>query len=189
MHSPTLLPEHFPAPPANLADFYDLPRFYSESGGIPALTLHDVATIQPVQPSSERVSCWSVHERVFHGGVNYAGVESFKAHGVEIDFWAMPELSAGHRGGDIPFSNLDAFDSDRTGWRESWIEEVQRDFLPQKMTTSDDEDRSTNVKEGFNPRGTAPPSDQLLCLDTTLFLSFPLKAQAYPDISLGESHR
>ncbi|KAL8281546.1 hypothetical protein RQP46_006230 [Phenoliferia psychrophenolica] len=99
----------------------------------------------------------------------------------------MPELSAGHRGGDIPFSHLDAFDSDR-GWRDSWIEEVKRDFLPQKMTTYDEEDRSTNIKEGFNPRGTAPPSDQLLCLDTTLFLSFPPKPQAYPDLSVGESH-
>ncbi|KAL8278476.1 hypothetical protein RQP46_009166 [Phenoliferia psychrophenolica] len=186
---PTLLPEHFAAEPASVAEYYDIPRFHSESK-IPAITLDDVTRVRDssLSPPPERLSCWSILERVVPVGANFGGNKLMESHGVNVDFWPLPELSAGTPGGDIPFSHLDAFDSD-SRWRESWITEVQQDLLPQKKVSPDSivDDKASNIKDGFNPSST-PPTDQLLCMDTTFFVTFPKKAPAFPTLSSRGSH-
>lgn len=66
MRSPTLTPLHFSGLPQDLSVFYDLDRFVRESG-IPAIQLSDLKPFaqDPSQEAViEKISCWSVLERV-----------------------------------------------------------------------------------------------------------------------------
>ena len=63
--SPTLIPVRITAQPASFSDFFDLPRFYHDSGIIAV----DFSAVKPIttpgtlREVTERVSCWSIHEK------------------------------------------------------------------------------------------------------------------------------
>ncbi|GAA5887934.1 hypothetical protein JCM5296_001501 [Sporobolomyces johnsonii] len=168
---PTLLPAHIDGHPENLSTFYDLPRFYHESR-IPAV---EMSRIKPVdwtssRPQNEHLSCWSVQEAT----VGFANLEawSFDLHGIWINHWPLPPMARGLGGFDLAFDALRVFDFDQ--WAKSdWIGRVQRESLPQKKPADGEEfsgDPATNLKDGFDPAGTQPPNDQIMCFDNTLFL-------------------
>lgn len=94
-------------------------------------------------------------------------------------------MARGMGGNDLAFDALRIFDFD--GWaRMDWIERVKSGFLPQ-ITPDFKGDRSKNVKPGFDPVGSPPPDDQILCLDNTLFLGPVMFPEAFPgDIPLED---
>jgi hypothetical protein len=72
-----LTPLHFSGLPQDLSVFYDLDRFVRESG-IPAIQLSDLkpfAQDPSQEAATEKISCWSVLERVA-GNRNFNDGES-----------------------------------------------------------------------------------------------------------------
>ncbi|GAA6058009.1 hypothetical protein JCM3770_006644 [Rhodotorula araucariae] len=169
---PSLMPIHIDGSPADMSSFYDLRRFWQESH-IPAVEFSQVKPldIEGARPQNEHLACWSVQE-LLHG---FANLEtwSFDVHDIWIDHWPLPPLARGLGGFDVAFDALRLFDFD-VGAKQRWIERVQRESLPQKPPANASEpftgDKTTNVKSGFDPAHTAPPDDQVMCFDNTLFL-------------------
>ncbi|KAK4704206.1 hypothetical protein P7C70_g2003, partial [Phenoliferia sp. Uapishka_3] len=178
---PTLLPVHFDALPASFPDFFDIPRFYHETG-IPAIEFSAVKAIGVFgTPQNEGMSCWSTHELTIGEGNLQA--QSFDVHNIWVDHWALPPMTRGMGGHDVAFDALRVFDFD--GWaRNEWINKVKMDLLPQKLPDWKGE-KQANLKDGFDPLGSAAPDDQLFCLDNTLFLGPVMFPEAFPgDIPL-----
>ncbi|KAL8286991.1 hypothetical protein RQP46_003997 [Phenoliferia psychrophenolica] len=172
---PSLMPIHFTADPASFSDFFDLPRFYHESG----IAAVDFAAVKPLKMLNhgppERVSCYSSHEACTGEGNLHP--HSLFAHNIAPDLWPLPSLTRGQGGHDIAFDALRLFDFDRPA-RQSWYENVKENLLPQNSVNYRG-DRAFNIKPGFDPRG-PPPDDQLLCLDNTLFLSSVMFPAPFP---------
>ncbi|BGP42713.1 hypothetical protein JCM10449v2_006725 [Rhodotorula kratochvilovae] len=169
---PSLMPIHIDGPPADMSSFYDLARFWQESH-IPAVEFSQVKPldIEGTRPQNEHLACWSVQELL----LGFANLEawSFDVHDIWIDHWPLPPLARGLGGFDVAFDALRLFDFD-VGAKQRWIERVQRESLPQKAPANATEpfkgDKAKNVKNGFDPAHAAPPDDQVMCFDNTLFL-------------------
>lgn len=169
-----------------MSEFFDLDRFWVETRQ-PYLELADVKYFNVTNPPPwEQVPCWSVHQRVTPGGGN-GNDGAFRAHGIDVDFWALPEMRAGSEGWNIWFNELLTFDLDKQGQRE-WIQTVKDEILPQKPLGEDDtrvleelsrEERYQNLHDHFDPLNTEPPDDRLLCLDTTLFIGSNIPPPAF----------
>ncbi|KAK4703771.1 hypothetical protein P7C70_g2446, partial [Phenoliferia sp. Uapishka_3] len=174
---PTLIPLHFDADPLDMSAFFDVERFNLESG-IPAIMLSDLKHLNMTNPPPwERISCWSVHERVTPGGGN-GNDGSMRFHSIDVDYWAMPEMRTGYKGGNIWFNELDSFDADSDA-RQAWIETVKEELLPQERPEGRVAVKEKNLKYGFDPRNSPEPNDQILCFDTTLFIGSNSKPPAY----------
>ena len=160
--------------------FFDIDRFNLKSG-IPAILLSDLKYLNLTHPPpQERISCWSVHERVTPGGGN-GNDGSMRYHSIDVDYWAMPEMRTGSEGGSVWFNELISFDSDRRA-RNDWIETVKEDLIPQDREASRVVSKEHNLKYGFDPRHSPPPDDQILCFDTTLFVGSHPMPDAFPTL-------
>lgn len=107
---------------------------------------------------------------------------SLDIHNIWMDVWPLPPLARGLGGFDLAFEALKMFDFDNW-WRGDWINQVRRDYLPQKSEAELEKvggDRSRNMKNGFDPLNTPPPGDQLLCFDNTLFIGPVMFPEAFP---------
>ncbi|KAM0755345.1 hypothetical protein T439DRAFT_1154 [Meredithblackwellia eburnea MCA 4105] len=178
---PTLIPLHFDADPIPMSAFFDIERFIRDSK-IPSILLSDMKYLNMTHPPpSERVSCWSVHERVTPGGAN-GNDGSFRYHSIDVDYWALPEMRSGAEGWNIVFDDMKTFDIDKKG-REEWIKTVRKEFIPQQPIPELLQVKpkpEKNLRPGFSPLHSAPPNDQLLCLDTTLFIGSHLAPEPFP---------
>ncbi|KAL8286852.1 hypothetical protein RQP46_003858 [Phenoliferia psychrophenolica] len=184
---PTLIPLHFDADPVDMSLFFDIERFIDESA-IPAIMLSDLKYLNMTHPPpQERISCWSVHERVTPGGGN-GNDGSMRYHSIDVDYWAMPQMRMGVEGGSIWFNELTSFDSNRRA-REDWIETVKKELIPQDREASRVASKEHNLKYGFDPRHSPVPDDQLLCFDTTLFIGSHPMPDAYPGVIPNEPRR
>lgn len=182
LRSPTLLPVHFDASAANLSDFYNLDRFYDESL-IPSV---EWSALKPWDETgrasqNENLSCWSTQEATT-GGANLA-VSSLDVHRIWVNHWALPPLARGAGGFDIAYDALRMFDFDKQA-QAQWVEKVRREALPQNprgaaVDVLEGEKLKQNVKEGFEPYTSQPPTDQLLCLDNTLFIGPVMFQEAF----------
>lgn len=179
---PTLIPIHIDGPALPMSSFYDIDRFNSDAA-VPALEFSQLKAIDldSSRPHDERVSCWSIQELAV-GHAN-AGAFSFDVHDVWVDHWALPPMSRGMGGQDVAFDALRMFDFD--GWaRQQWVDKARREFLPQMPVPADATTPlphgEANLKPSFDPVGTAPPDDQLLCYDNTLFIGSVMFAEPYP---------
>ncbi|KAG0658108.1 hypothetical protein C6P46_006067 [Rhodotorula mucilaginosa] len=178
---PTLTPLHFSGLPQDLSVFYDLDRFVRESG-IPAIQLSDLkpfAQDPSQEAATEKISCWSVLERVA-GNRNFND-GSMLAHGMDVRNWPLPM----EPGPMIWAEDLHEFDYD-LGARLAWIKRVNHELLPQRdppATWKARQDRPNlheNLKDGFDPGRNDPPSDQVLCLDNTFFIATRVFPPAIP---------
>lgn len=114
------------------------------------------------------------------GGANL-GAASMDFHGIWIDFWALPRgLPRGLGGHDLAYDGIRIFDFDAE-LRRKWIETSREEFQPQTTLSEHAEhiEPAENLKPGFDPLHTEPPSDQLLCLDNGLFFGPIMFPEAY----------
>ncbi|KAI5481598.1 hypothetical protein MNV49_002824 [Pseudohyphozyma bogoriensis] len=184
---PTLMAIHFDAASVPLSQFFDIDRFYTETQ-IPVLELQDLKWFNETDPPPwERISCWSVHERVTPGGAN-GNDGSMREHSIEVDYWALPQMRAGSEGWNIWYNELLTFDLDERA-REEWFSTLKREFIPQRQLPADDKrkledltdaEKRANMWPHFDPWHRPPPTDQLMCLDTTLFVGGHLMKPPYP---------
>lgn len=168
--SPTLIPVHLTGKPENMSAFYDLDRFWQESG-VAAIEFSRVkpADLTFSEPANEHVSCWSVYEACV-GSANFETV-AFGLHQVDLFYWPLAKTIARALGNfDLSYDGLRVFDFDQAAKTE-WIARVQREHLPQLPVEGNfTGDRATNVKPGFGPPDRPVPDDQLMCFDMTMFL-------------------
>lgn len=170
-----------------MSTFYDLPLFYHLTS-LPALEMSQLKSSipSPGKPSivQEDFPCWSIQE----GTAGFPNREaiSFDLHGLFVHHWPLPAsgMARGAGGFDLSFDSLRIWDSDV--WRKDrWIEKVRNEFLPQKIRKSseggeeildrelplrDQEGRRKNLKDGFTPRESPAPQDQVVAFDNSLFM-------------------
>ncbi|SCV73350.1 BQ2448_7276 [Microbotryum intermedium] len=175
---PTMIPDHFAGFPADFTKFYDLDRFYRETG-IPAFVMSGIKPgdnnwqSQPIEEiAREHLGCWSVQEAVV-GYANGFG-HTLVHHNFGVNLWALPELTKAIGGNEIAFDAMRMFDFDKLA-RSTWLDKVKREMLPQKETEAilpitDSEGRANNTKDTFNPVSGVLPNDKVLCFDNTMFL-------------------
>lgn len=184
------MPVHFAvaADPEDFSTFYDLNRLYFESH-IAAIEMSAFKMMRPtfltdgIAPN-EKMSCWSLREQVT-GSIDPDGW-SLLLHGIKMSLWALPKLQRGSDGGRINYDAIKYFDANEPE-RHYWIHRCRSEFLPQRpilSTTTSVVDPLFNLKPGFTPHLVAPPSDQVLCLDNTLFLSPILLPETFPTSTL-----
>ncbi|KDE08431.1 hypothetical protein MVLG_01466 [Microbotryum lychnidis-dioicae p1A1 Lamole] len=190
---PTMIPDHFVGYPADFTEFYDLNRFYRETG-IPAFVMSGIKPGHSnwQDPPNEEIGCWSVQEAV----VGYANAfeHTLFHHGFVTNLWALPPLTKASGGQDIAFDAMRLFDFDQLA-RSTWLDKVQREMLPQNETqatlpVTDLRGRGNNTKYMFNPASGAKPNDKVLCFDNTMFLGaieFPEDAAAEVEQGLSGS--
>ncbi|GAA5988929.1 hypothetical protein JCM10908_006234 [Rhodotorula pacifica] len=188
---PTLIPVHLSGDPQNMSAFYDLDRFWQESG----VAVIEFSRVTPPkaltsEPPTEYISCWSVYEACA-GSANFETV-SFGLHGIGLEHWPLPPIARALGNFDLSYDGLRVFDFDQNAKNE-WIARVQRDHLPQRPTDGNfTGDPATNVKPGFGPPGRPVPEDQLMCFDMTMFLGpimfpeLPVSAQPLEPSVPGE---
>ncbi|GAA5933945.1 O-fucosyltransferase family protein [Sporobolomyces koalae] len=177
---PSLIPVHIDGGLAeNISTFYDLPLFYHLTS-LPALEMAQVKTTE--QPMiQEDFPCWSIQESTV-GFPNREAI-SFDMHGLYVHHWPLPGagMARGAGGFDLSYDALKIWDSDT--WRKDrWIEQVRREWLPQEkrkdkdgkeleeLDLNDEDARRRNIKEGFTPRESPSPTDQMVAFDNSLFL-------------------
>ncbi|GAA5828350.1 hypothetical protein JCM11251_006209 [Rhodosporidiobolus azoricus] len=180
---PTLTPLHFQEYPADFSRFYNLDRFYHETR-IPAVQLGDLKYWNfTAPPPQEPLSCWSTLERIY-GGRN-VNDGSMAVHNIDVKYFPMPPDLALAADGYLWLEAIHQFDYN---WytRQEWLKKVQKELLPQKPPPEDPKatlvplNRHQNLKDGFDPGRTAPPRDDLLCLDNTFFLASLMFPPAFP---------
>lgn len=183
--SPSLIPVHIDGGPENISTFYDLPLFYRLTT-LPALEMSQVKTSSFWAPDGtkrvqEEFPCWSIQESTV-GFPNREAI-SFDMHGLYVHHWPLPGsgMARGAGGFDLSFDALRIWDSDVWA-KDRWIERVRREFLPQQqrkdaeghdlgeLSLEDEEAREKNMKEGFAPRESPNPTDQIVAFDNSLFL-------------------
>lgn len=186
---PSLIPIHIDGLATLMSEFYDVDRLVADSA-IPAVEFNQLKEIDmtSTKPHNERISCWSVQELAI--GHPNGQATSFDIHDIWIDHWALPPMSRGMGGQDIAFDALKIFDFD--AWaRQQWIEKSRREFLPQEAPRALDPSLPAdaqpaqktgrdNMKAGFDPVTFAPPTDQMLCYDNSLFIGPVMFQEAYP---------
>ena len=194
--APTLTPLHFNGGPEKFSQFYDLDRFFVATS-IPVVDFSAFKSVGLSGVKDDRISCWSVQEVTPTGGANRAA-DSMAVHSVGVDFWALPkDMARGLGGNDLAYDSIRLFDFNVWA-RRMWIEtvssiflrsrrreltrgaQVKKQFLPQTVAPIATNlrkarpvfkvDLSKTIKGGFSPLTTPPPSDQLMCLDNSLFL-------------------
>lgn len=201
IYRPTLLPLHFDSLPKDFSEFYSLPRLY-QSTQIPLIEQSDIklAPSSATQANAkEIIPCWSVQELT--GGIANLNTASMDMYGLQVQHWGLPPtLARGWGGSDLAYDALKVFDFNQ--WEKiQWLRKSWEEYLPQTYTLPEPVeapvvapsnstvsriiqkigiDRSQNLKAGFSPRSFQPPTDQLLCLDNTLFLGPILFSEPYP---------
>ena len=188
---PTFIPSHFLGPYVDFDLFYDLDGFMRRSHipAVPMSRLKRAARLGEARPPhNDEVSCWSVSEQTT--GMANLGAESMDAHGVWVHHWALPPMHRSLGGFDLAYDSLRLFDFDGQ-MRADWVAKVRREWLPQvARPAKDDQGRPTkplrgdgalaaNLKPGFEPDKSAPPTDQLFCVDNTMFVGPVMFPQPY----------
>ncbi|GAA5958691.1 hypothetical protein JCM3765_006005 [Sporobolomyces pararoseus] len=178
---PTLTPLHFQGLPQDMSKFYDLEYFYQQTS-IPAVELSSLKWWNySAPPPLEPLSCWSILEQAAGGRNINDG--SMAVHNVDVKYWPLPDLARASEEFKIWFEAIHEFDSNPWS-KQQWVETVRTDLLPRASNLNSSESRTAEaaptLKEGFDPRHTEPPSDQLFCLDTTFFLGSRMFPPAIP---------
>lgn len=88
-----------------MSTFYDLDRFYAESG-LPAVEFSQVkpCDLNSERPATEHLSIYSIQEATV--GFPNREAWSYDLHDIVVDFWPLPPLSRGIGGFDIAFDAL-----------------------------------------------------------------------------------
>ncbi|GAA6000105.1 O-fucosyltransferase family protein [Rhodotorula paludigena] len=185
---PSLFALHFDELPRDLSDFYDLARFYHDTG-IPSVELSSLKRWNLTHPPEvDWISCWSVLEATA-GNVN-VNDGTMAAHNIIVQYWPLPPTMA--RASELTaiwFEAFHEFDFDREA-QSDWIAKVKKEELPQLDSPAQKQGNKTlsrheTIKPGFHPREDAEPDDRMLCLDTTFFTGSRILKPAYiPDVEL-----
>ncbi|GAA5975685.1 hypothetical protein JCM10908_005242 [Rhodotorula pacifica] len=186
---PTFTPLHFSGTPQDLDVFYDLDRFIRESG-IPAVKLSDCKPFgdENSHLAIEKLSCWSVLERVA-GNRNFND-GSMLVHAMDVRYWPLPMEQSPM----LWAEDIQGFDYD-LGARLAWIKRVNHELIPQRerpIGRRPGERRPNlheNLKDGFDPGRNEPPSDQVFCLDNTFFVATRVFPPAIPPAAPAERLR
>ncbi|GAA5906303.1 O-fucosyltransferase family protein [Sporobolomyces salmoneus] len=182
---PSLIPVHIDGGPENISTFYNLPLFFHLTS-LPALEISQIksssfSTREGTKQIQEEFPCWSIQESTV-GFPNREAI-SFDMHGLYVHHWPLPGsgFARGAGGFDLSFDALRIWDSD--SWqKDRWIEKVRREYLPQQqwkdkegkeleeIPIENEEERKKNIKDGFTPRESPSPTDQMVAFDNSLFL-------------------
>ena len=116
------------------------------------------------------------------GAANDHQVEAgWNEFAVFTNFWAVPRLPATKDGRATLMDPVLGFLKD-SARQEAWLNEVQRDLLPQIGLGGPDVDKTRNVKAGFDPVTATRPTDntQVMCLDSCFWLGDESPPSPYP---------
>lgn len=172
---------HFASDFANYSSLYDFPRFLRDSSVL-AVQLSHIKTRLDPSNHLDSLQCWSTMEIKTGAANDHQQEAGWNEFNVFTNFWAVPRFPTTADGKATLMGPVLDFLKDGKR-QESWLDDVQRDFLPQIGAGGPDVDRTRNVKPAFDPvTGTRPATDgqQVMCLDSAFWLGDESPPPPYP---------